>query len=91
MKPSMHLDPQSAKGISMCESRLGLAGSSFQFGKKSRIWKPQIMPISQIWRTRRDWELRRTRWGRTRRDRSNIAIARFLDMPRRIAQERYRV
>ena len=26
--------------------------------------------------------------GRSRRDRSNIAVARFLDMPRRIAQER---
>src|SRR5271169_7049952 len=26
--------------------------------------------------------------GPTRRDRSNIAVARFLDMPRRIAQER---
>jgi hypothetical protein len=29
-----------------------------------------------------------TKRGPTRRDRSNIAVARFLDMPRRIAQER---
>jgi hypothetical protein len=27
-------------------------------------------------------------WGPTPRDRSNIAVARFLDIPRRIAQER---
>ena len=57
-------------------------------GSRDVTWASQPTPLIPFRVFSRVSRAPFLRQGPTRRDRSNIAVARFLDMPRRIAQER---